>query len=66
MSKNAKYVDMEASVTVSLSAEISGKRQDPEVVPVDNSENNQSQLLLNLIRALSGSDCYEDDIGVSE
>lgn len=56
MSKNAQYVDMEANVTVSLSAEILGKRNTTAVKEPGIEENTQAQLLWSLIRNLSGMD----------
>lgn len=56
MSKNAQYVDMEANVTVSMSAEILGKHNTQDASATGGDRNNQSQLLWNLIRSLSGMD----------
>lgn len=64
MSKNAQYVDMEANVTVSLSAEILGKRNTPDISTIENDGNNQSELLWNLIRSLSGLSDHAENSGV--
>lgn len=66
MSKNAQYVDMEANVTVSLSAEILGKRNTQYASAIGGDKNNQSQLLWNLIRSLSGMDDQSVDECVIE
>lgn len=66
MSKNARYVDMEANVTVSLSAEILDKRNTPDISTIENDCNNQSQLLWNLIRSLSGLSESAATAGVTE